>query len=792
MERQPVKDSVSGNISGPDQLLPGFRHVLEAALFFGVIGGLADVSYLFTRNPDLVADLLAGLRFVTAGIFLTAAVFVPYLLIVFLIVRPIASARKWSLALSLTVIYFFGLLPAGAIVVRNFAVAMAVESILVAQIKILFYFLKYLWVLIPVCWAGGVWLSQVRTKTPFHLLYGRLSSIALSAGIFMVATTWIQQRYLLNQANVTSELTSSTENMVITAGVFTLAMVVWPIANLIFVNMARVSKGIPLNLLWLIFLIGPFVPPLNSAGLYVGSPPSGNDLAGQPYNVMLVSIDTVRYDEMGFNGNEIIETPMFDELAETSVIFDNAMVPMPMTGPSHISMFTGLQPDPNVGHGVKSNGIMLAEEIPTIATILNDSGYATGAVIGGFPLARQASATDKGFNYYHDTFTEGLRSRFLPDQVWYLTVAKLLRKALNLRQGMPHGNTKTADTVTDKSIEWLEENHDQPFFMFVHYFDAHYMYIPPEPWDSRYMPDYDGPLHVDNGVLTHADLINELGSFTDEDFEYYRSLYRGEISYIDQEFERLYQWGEERNLWDNTLLIVVSDHGEGFEHDYYFHHTDRVYEQLIHVPMFIRNPGGDPESTRTDTLVNVSDIFFTVLDFLDVEPPRSVGEMHNGVFGSIAGWDHNLLNLETGPEEPVADSENEIIPEEEPSDGWTFVPSQSYTFTAPGDASAGRFFTFRFDEWQLIYGPDAEPYFPTYQYYDMTTDIEQENDLYPGIDWMLHPMPDAPEVLEFWSSQQGAAIDEGSLDPRMRAELKALGYIQEGNVPLTVPGDEED
>jgi len=772
------KNSMSEGRNGTEAKLPGFQHMLEAALFIGVIGGISDVSYIFTRSPDIVADLWLGLRFVNAGIFLTTVTMGVYLLLVLLVIRPITRSRKWTQEASLTFLYTLALLPGALIVGKTYAQSMASSSVLVEDVKVLFYFLKYIWIILPICWGMGFWLARMRVTTPPLVLYARFSALIFAVSIFLVMTPYVQQMYLLKQANVYSELGSRVENYLITVGVFALALLIWPLANLLAVKISKERRGALLAIVWVLFMVVPYIPALNAAGRLVGSRPSGAELSGRASNVILVSLDTVRYDDVGFNGSEVVETPTLDALASESIIYDRAITPMPMTGPAHISMLTGLQPDSESGHGVKSNGVVLADDVPTLGTILDESGYSTGAIIGGFPLARRASGIQRGFHYFHDDFQKGLRSRFLPDQVWFLTVAKIFRKVFDIREGLPHGRTKTADDVTDQALGWLEGNSEDPFFLFVHYFDAHWLYAPPPPYDTMYMPEYDG---MYKGVaLSAGQLQEELGRFEQADFDYMRALYRGEISFIDNELGRLIDWGnaEGRNLWDNTLLIVVSDHGESFEHEYYFNHTDRVYDQLIHIPMIVRSPdeavnGG---RNRTDALVNVSDIFYTVLDFLEVDTPESTEAMHAGILGTNSAWDHNLLDFSlNGSAEGTVET------------GWSFIPSQSYSFSAPGEASLGRFFTFRFPDWKLIYGPDAEPYLPLYQYFDLANDPEETRNIYGETDWTAYELPDIPGILASWTALQAASAEV--MDPQVRAELKALGYIQEGAV--AVPGASE-
>jgi len=138
--------------------------------------------------------------------------------------------------------------------------------------------------------------------------------------------------------------------------------------------------------------------------------------------------------------------------------------------------------------------------------------------------------------------------------------------------------------------------------------------------------------------------------------------------------------------------------------------------------------------------------------------------MHEGAVGAKEGWDHNLLG---------------VIKQDPNNAGWLFVPSQSYAMLSSEGISLGRFFSFRFPDWKLIYGPDAPPVLPEFQYFNIAIDPEEANDLFPQIDWATHPWQDVPKALQQWASTQGES-KSATIDPRIRAELKALGYVQGG------------
>lgn len=730
----------------------GFRYVLEAAFFFGLIAGLSDSSCIFPQTPDLVYDVYTPLRFLSAASFVSFAAFLLYLSIIFIFLYPVVRLKVLPLSSALNLLYFFGFLPMGIILCRNFAILTAANIAILTEIRAYFYFFKYIMILLPAAWGLSFWMAHLRAGIDFGSMFARLSGLFLATSVFIVLTPILQQRHLIDLVANNGQATSGKEGILIIVAVFVSAIIILLIGTVAALKMSRVLNGIILYLAWILCVAIPFVPPIFQGNPAIVTPSAGNPAAGRNSNVILVSLDTVRYDEPGFNGNEITQTLTLDTLAEKSVVFDNAVSPIPLTGPAHISVFTGLQPDTGTGHGVKSNGIPLPGEIPVLAEILNDSGYRTGAVIGSYILSRQASGLDRGFNYYNDQFSTSPVSRYIPDEIWNISLGKLIRKFTGIKTSIDESKTKRAGEVTDQAIDWLKANSENPFFLFVHYYDAHFHYNPPEPFNNLYMPYYSGRYR--DVSMNWNDLMDEIPSFTKEDFDWFRASYRGEISYIDQELKRLIEWGDSSRIWDNTLLVIMSDHGESFEHNYYFNHTDRVYESLIHVPLLIHDPDNPDEQSRIQALVNLSDIFFTILNFLEIDPPNDTDEMNASAPGNVAGWDHNLRD--------VGEAE-----------GWEFIASQSYTLDS--GKSPGQFFSFRTPDWKLIYGPDAEPIFPEFQLYNIWIDPGELNNRYESINWAIFDEVD-PAWLAGWASNQGISGISG-LNPQMIQELRALGYI---------------
>jgi arylsulfatase A-like enzyme len=744
--------TVSGKID--NQKTHGFRYALEAAVVSGAIVGFSDSSYLFSKYPDLAGEIIPALRFVTASILFTSLMILPWAAVVWLITSSLIRNGKLTARAAMTWLYTLAGLPLIIIFARSLASGVSGEPASSGSIKGMFFFLKYLIFLVPASYGFSYWLANLRIETDFSVLSSRISAAASSVCFFLILTPYFQYNLVQSNASTQASVTSGIEIILTTAGIFILAAIIFAFVMKISFILSKVGKGLGLAIIWIVMLLIPFASALFGQRLNFNPSTNKPALSGNPSNVILISLDTVRYDDLGFNGSEIVETPTLDKLSTGSLIFDNAVTPMPVTGPAHMSMLTGLEPYNDSGHGVKSNGIPLSSNVKTLAEVLSDHGYRTGAIAGSFILSGKASGLDQGFDFYHDVFNTGFRAKFIPDEIWLINAGKFIRKFLPAATNIDHSRVKTAEDVSNQAIHWLDANGDSPFFLFVHYYDAHYHYTPPEPYDTMYMPYYNGQYKSQSAIW--ADLMKEIDNFTDDDFEWFRSEYRGEISYVDSQIRKIVDWGDRNQIWEDTMIIVVSDHGESFEDNYYFNHTDRVYEQLIHIPMLvsdneIRTSGRAGE--RIDSLVGVSDIFYTILSYLDVEAPYDVAEMHAETTGANIFWNHDLRS---------AGREN----------SWDYVASQSYAYPVENANSDAREFSFRSTDWKLVYSPGESPPF---RFYDLKVDPHEENNIYDAMDWDEF-YPSLPARLAGWASTQGVG-DIGSLSPSMIEELDALGYI---------------
>ena len=245
-------------------------------------------------------------------------------------------------------------------------------------------------------------------------------------------------------------------------------------------------------------------------------------------NLLLVTIDTVRADHVGAYGCRTAETPSLNRLAASGVRFADVSAPVPLTGPSHASILTGLLPP---RHGVRTNGAeSLPPTIPTLATRTAAAGYRTGAFIGAFVLDHRFGFAN-GFDTYDDEIP------------------------FNPNAGLEHA--RAGSVVVDRALAWLAEPSAKPFFAWVHLYDAHAPYKPPEPYRSRF-PD---------------------------------APYDGEIAEVDHQVGRLLDWLDNSGLAGSTVVAVAGDHGEGLGEHGERTHGLLLYQGCLHVPMIVSARG---------------------------------------------------------------------------------------------------------------------------------------------------------------------------------------------------------
>jgi choline-sulfatase len=279
------------------------------------------------------------------------------------------------------------------------------------------------------------------------------------------------------------------------------------------------------------------------------------------FDVLIVTLDTTRADRIGAFGGTAVPTPQLDAIANGGTRFTQAISTNPLTLPAHSSLFTGRYP---FHHGVRHNGAYrLAASEVTLAERLRDAGFKTGAFVGAFVLDA-SFGLDQGFDTYSGVASSSADANFL----------------------RPSTLQRTADAVNRPFFEWLDAQKGARFFAWVHYYDAHYPYAPPE----------------SPGVQLSG------------------TGYDREISYVDHYFGELVSHLRERGLLDRTLLVVIGDHGESLGAHGESAHGLFLYEPTLHVPFFIRAPGLVPAGKTYQSQVSLVDVAPSVLGLLGLSP----------------------------------------------------------------------------------------------------------------------------------------------------------------------------
>ena len=290
---------------------------------------------------------------------------------------------------------------------------------------------------------------------------------------------------------------------------------------------------------------------------------------GEIRNVLLISIDTCRADYLSCYGYQRKTTPNIDAIARESIVFENVISPVPITLPAHASMLAGTVPP---YHGVHDNfDYWLGDSSITLAEILKGHGFATGAVVSAFVLDSKFGLK-QGFDTYGDDFGK--------------------------EQDGGHAKERKGEQTSNLAVKWLEQYKDNRFFLFVHYYDPHKRYDPPEPFASEF---------ADN-------------------------LYAGEIAYTDFCIARLIQKLKDLGLFDSTLVVITSDHGEMLGEHGESDHCYFIYQSAIKVPLIIKMPGKH-KGRVVRQLVGLIDVVPTICSLVGVRtPPQVQGTDLSGYF----------------------------------------------------------------------------------------------------------------------------------------------------------------
>jgi arylsulfatase A-like enzyme len=443
-------------------------------------------------------------------------------------------------------------------------------------------------------------------------------------------------------------------------------------------------------------------------------------------SVILISVDTLRADHIGAYGSATVETPAMDRLAREGIRFTRAIAPAPTTLASHTSLMTGTWMKT---HGVASNGYLVSGDNVMLAEILRAAGWRTVAFIGGFPLASH-SAFQQGFDEY--SYVRGERPN------------------------------ESAAEVTDAALAWLAEPPKGNFFLFVHYWDVHWPYQPPPPFDRKYRSD-DLPVSGTKQDIDQTRAALKRGTPDAASLSAaLAGLYAGEVSWVDSQIGRLIHALEESGVLDRSLLILTSDHGEAMdEHRWeYWNHGRTVHDVVVRIPLLLRLPGAERHGVVVDDLVSGVDVMPTLLELLGMPVPDAV----EGTSFAARLWG----------EQPARERTYAFSHATKPHSA-RFAMQAAGIAKGNRDPNAGKCRAVWTSDWKLVECPVRR----RIELYDLRIDPRESRDL------AASPDPEVQETriglqrqLTEWADSGGSARFGGSVPPEAVEKLRALGYLQ--------------
>ncbi len=439
-----------------------------------------------------------------------------------------------------------------------------------------------------------------------------------------------------------------------------------------------------------------------------------------PTNVVLISIDTLRADHVGSYGYPRPTTPVLDSIAEQGVRFSNAFSQSSWTLPAHASLLTSQY---SHEHGAVENNTRIKDAAVLLAEALQNAGYDTGAFVTWVYVSK-LYGFDRGFAHFAELIDQD-----------------------NLMMAAGAGAVPAGPT-TDAAIQWLEREREAPFFLFVHYFDPHMDYAPPEPFDRLYDPDYTGSATGRYKWL--VPFIRYLPLYEApidaRDRDHVEALYDAEIRYTDEQIGRLLDAVDANVGLDDCLVVIVSDHGEEFnDHLSMEGHGWTLYDEIIRVPLIVRFPDAEHAGAVIDDTVELIDVAPTILGRLGVTQPDG-----------FRGRDLTGL-IETG----------------ELSEPRPFAYAETHRFNVIRRAIRG-------PRYKLIQTRDTGrnaagvPVEAGFQMFDIVKDPGEQHDIFDPSDETARRLA---KFLEGFAARERAEAEEVEIPESTLELLRSLGYV---------------
>ncbi len=584
---------------------------------------------------------------------------------------------------------------------ENFSIALAFG------LTVLISLLLFRWVDIPICTN---FFSNSFKMRGLLLLPILLSAVWLYRLLFVFFGNRQSGRVLKN-------LTKSTKPVA-----FILPFILPVLLSIAVMNVTSVRSGQALSRMDIISKDPTQRKGEETSTLLEALPQAENDTA-EPPNLILITIDTLRADHLHLYGYERIQTPNIDGLGKEGAVFLNTITQSSVTLPSHSSLLTARIP-PN--HGVRNgSSYYLGSDEVTLQRLLGARGYRTAAFVSAEPLNYHFGVS-QGFSLYDDRFVS-----FLSSYLWRI------RKGFNFFslgatiKGLIPSGKAVPERRCDKTIEiaknWLEKNDGtaSPFFVWIHLFDVHHPYSPPPPFDEMYQTPVTPESRRD---ITGMPVSRQI------------DLYDGEISFVDSELGKLFAWLKSRDLFDNTLKVITSDHGESFEKDYLYNHAKRLFESIVRVPLIFHYPRLIPEPVMVERQVRLIDVTPTILELLGF-----------GISSSFDGV--SLAPFMFG---------------REPQDFPRYATSET------DQSRKNNLVSLRTEEWKMVYGIEN----PERALYRLDLDPEEENNQFQKA--ADSPGDKMEEIIKKYveGGKEFSGVNRLELSVEFREKLRALGYVE--------------
>lgn len=438
-------------------------------------------------------------------------------------------------------------------------------------------------------------------------------------------------------------------------------------------------------------------------------------------NVVLISLDTLRADHLGCYGYKRPTSPNIDALALEGMQFLNVYAQSPWTLPSHISLFTSLN---NINHQVYYDDEKMDPALITLADVLRKNQIFCSAITGG-GFVSAVYGFSKGF----DTYNEGAGG------VFQQNAAELTSRAVS---------------------EWLDKNSGKNFFLFIHTYQPHNPYACPYPYKSMFLEE--------GAKWTHIDLLSHLGGksslfkgLSEEERQNVISLYDGEIRYTDEMLiGPLLKKLKELDIYDQTMIILTSDHGEEFYEHNSWGHGQNLYDESLKVPLVVKFPGSRFKGRKISSIVRLVDVFPTVLDEF--------------------GIDVSDFNLD-------GESLLPLIKEKKDNDrtfladiGGNLLNSHIPQKIAMNHGKVKLILNKKFTKEDLAFFIYPPPQIPPLELYDLTEDPFEKKNIIEDNSSLVKQL--VSNINEIYSKPGKRKTGKPEIDEKLKEQLRALGYIR--------------